>query len=63
MQRDEPSPPQHTRKDSMGLKIGRALAGPVVFVLLVMIGITAGVFLECVDAIAVILAPMFTRRR
>jgi hypothetical protein len=47
----------------MGLKIGRSLVGSVVFVLLVLIGITAGVFLECVDAIAVILAPMFPRRR
>ena len=47
----------------MGLKIGRSLVGSVVFVLLVLIGITAGVFLECVDAVAVILAPMFHRRR
>jgi hypothetical protein len=42
---------------------GRYLAGSAVFVLAILVGITAGIFLECVGAVAVILAPMFTRRR
>ncbi len=47
----------------MGLKIGRSLAGSAVFVLVILFGITAGIFLECVDAVAVILSPIFSRRR
>jgi len=47
----------------MGLEIGKSLVWSAVFVLVILVGIVAGIFLECVDAVAVILSPLFTRRR
>lgn len=47
----------------MRRKLATSLAESAVFVLMIVVGVAAGVLLECVDAIAVVLSPLFTRRR
>ena len=42
---------------------GKSLLRALLFALVIVVGILAGVVLECVDAIAVNLAPLFVRRR
>jgi hypothetical protein len=42
---------------------GKSLVRAALFALVIVAGIFAGVVLECVEAVAVILAPLFTRRR
>jgi len=47
----------------MRISPGKSLVRSVLFATVIVIGILAGVVLECVDAVAVILAPLFSRRR
>lgn len=47
----------------MRISLGKSLVGALLFAMMIALGIFAGVVLECVDAMALLLAPVFSRRR
>jgi hypothetical protein len=53
-------PPQ---VNSMRISLGKSLVRATLFALVIGVGILAGVVLECAEVVAVLLAPLFSRRR
>jgi hypothetical protein len=61
MPRDERSSPALVK--SMRFNLGKSLGRTILFALVIVVGITAGILLECADVMAVLMAPLFRRRR
>ena len=61
MRRDERSSPALVK--SMRFNLGKSLGRTILFALVIVVGITAGILLECADVMAVLMAPLFRRRR
>jgi hypothetical protein len=47
----------------MRFNLGKSLGRTILFALVIVVGITAGILLECADVMAVLMAPLFRRRR
>ena len=53
----------HTRRLSSLLVPARAIGAAAIFVLIVLVGVVAGIFLECLDAVAMVITHWAIRRR
>jgi hypothetical protein len=47
----------------MRFNLGKSLGKTILFAVMIVVGIAAGILLECADVMAVLMAPLFRRRK